>query len=137
MGQGRRAPIERSRGATVKEVAGDPGMAPHIEKLTRRRCILQNSTSFKKGELRRRQGQRGPGKVTSAARQAIMEVVDGNSHRLQQWLDDVAERDGPAAALAIYVKMLEFAVPKLARQELVGDVAEPQELIVRWLPSTN
>lgn len=59
------------------------------------------------------------------------------SHRLQQWLDDVAERDGPAAALAIYVKMLEFAVPKLARQELIGDAAEPQELIVRWLPSTS
>ena len=98
---------------------------------------MENATSFKKGELRRRQGQRGPGKVTSAARQAIMQVVDGNSHRLQQWLDDVAERDGPAAALVIYVKMLEFVVPKLARQELVGDVAEPQELIVRWLPATN
>ena len=98
---------------------------------------MKNASSFKKGELRRRQGQRGPGKVTSAARQAVMEVVDGNSHRLQQWLDDVAERDGPAAALVIYVKMLEFVVPKLARQELVGEDVGPQELIVRWMPSTN
>ena len=70
-------------------------------------------------------------------RQAIMEVVDGNSHRLQQWLDDVAERDGPAAAIVIYVKMLEFVVPKLARQELVNENVGPQELIVRWLLSTD
>ena len=98
---------------------------------------MKNASSFKKGELRRRQGQRGPGKVTSAARQAIMEVVDGNSHRLRQWLDDVAERDGPAAALVIYLKMLEFVVPKLARQELVSGDVGPQELVVRWLPSSG
>lgn len=82
MGQGRRAPIERSRGATVKEVAGDPGMAPHIEKLTRRRCILQNSTSFKKGELRRRQGQRGPG----PRRPAALEPMTRHKPAVVVWL---------------------------------------------------
>ena len=93
-----------------------------------------NSCSFVKGQKRPNQGKRGPGKVPSQARAALAEFADANAGRLQGWLDDVAERDGAAAAFGLYVKMLEFVVPKVARQELVGDTAAKQEITVRWQP---
>ena len=94
--------------------------------------MATNSGCFVKGQKRPNQGKRGPGKVPSQARAALAEFADANAGRLQGWLDDVAERDGAAAAFGLYVKMLEFVVPKVARQELVGDATEPVELIVGW-----
>ena len=74
-----------------------------------------------------------PNKDTKNAREAIARFVDGNADRLQGWLDEVAERDGPAAAIGCYVRLLEFIVPKVARQELVGDDAGPLEVVVTWM----
>ena len=90
---------------------------------------------FVKGQKKPNQGKRGPGKVPSQARAALAEFADANAGRLQGWLDDVADRDGPAAAFGLYVKLLEFVVPKIARQDLVGDTAAKQEITVRWLPA--
>jgi hypothetical protein len=45
-----------------------------------------NSGTFVKGEIRPKQGKRGPGKITMLARQAIALVVDGNAHKLQSLL---------------------------------------------------
>ena len=79
-----------------------------------------NSGTFKKGEKKRRQGERGPGKTTLAAREAIAKLVDGNVDRVQGWLDQIASEDGPKAAMTCCMDLLEYHVPKLARTEVAG-----------------
>lgn len=61
-----------------------------------------------------------PNKATANARQAIAEFIDGNAHRLQGWLDAVAEADGPQAAIDCFNSLVEYHVPKLARTEITG-----------------
>lgn len=83
---------------------------------------MANSTAFKKGEKKPNQGKRGPGKVTLQAREAIAKLADGNVDRLQGWLDDIAadEKQGPAVAFKLFMDVLEYHVPKLARTEHTG-----------------
>ena len=50
----------------------------------------------------------------------IASFVDGNSQRLQMWLDEVYERDGPKAAFACFSDLIEYHVPKLSRTEVTG-----------------
>jgi hypothetical protein len=81
-----------------------------------------------------------PNKATSDARQAIAAFVDGNAHRLTGWLDQVAQgvktidEDGeekyivapnPAKAFDMFQSVVEYHIPKLARQELVGNDDKP------------
>ena len=61
-----------------------------------------------------------PNKATVNARETIAAFVDGNAARLNDWLDQIAETDGPKAAFACVVDLLEYHVPKLARTELTG-----------------
>ena len=86
-----------------------------------------------------RLGGRAPGtpnKATSDARQAIASFVDGNAHRLSEWLDKVANGvrndDGefvvppnPAKAFDMFQSVVEYHVPKLARHEHAGDPNAP------------
>lgn len=91
-------------------------------------------------------GGRPPGvlnKTTRAAREAIAAFVDDNAHRLQKWLDEVAEGkpmlgpDGkqlytdegepryivppnPEKAHNMFQSVIEYHVPKLARSEVTG-----------------
>ena len=88
---------------------------------------MVNTGTFKKGEKKRKQGERGPGKATVAAREAIGMFVDGNVHRLTAWLDDVANGDpmsdikpNPAKAFELFQSVVEYHVPKLARSEITG-----------------
>ena len=85
-----------------------------------------------------------PNKATSDARQAIASFVDGNAHRLTEWLDKVAEgvkgtevtKDGqavevfvvapnPAKAFDLFQSVVEYHIPKLARMEVAGDDNKP------------
>lgn len=85
-----------------------------------------------------------PNKATADARQAIAAFVDGNAHRLTEWLDRVAEgvkvteqtEDGqivekyvvtpnPAKAFDMFQSVVEYHVPKLARMEVAGDAENP------------
>jgi len=78
-----------------------------------------------------------PNKASTEARQAIASFVDGNAHRLTGWLDKVAEGvktpDGaeyvvppnPAKAFDMFQSVVEYHIPKLARQEHVGDDNRP------------
>lgn len=68
-----------------------------------------------------------PNKSTAQAREAIARFVDHNAPRLQQWLDQIAETDGPKAAFACVMDLLEYHVPKLARTEVSGPNGGPQE----------
>mgnify|MGYP003344944587 CR=1 FL=1 len=87
-----------------------------------------------------------PNKATSDARQAIASFVDGNAHRLTEWLDKVAEgvkmvdpetgeekyvvQPNPAKAFDMFQSVVEYHIPKLARQEVVGDPNAPVEVDV-------
>lgn len=81
-----------------------------------------------------------PNKVTLEARKAIADFVDGNAHRLVEWLDAVAAGDptydrppDPAKAFDLFQKVIEYHVPRLARQELTGRDGGPVEVKeVRW-----
>lgn len=66
-----------------------------------------------------------PNKSTTKARESITKVTNDNAPRIAKWLREVHEQDGPKAALDMYIKLLEFSVPKLARQEIVGDGGGP------------
>jgi hypothetical protein len=95
---------------------------------------VANAGQFKKGDKRPGAGRpKGlPNKTTVAAREAIARFVDGNADRLQGWLDEIAEDQGPAAAFKCFADLLEYHVPKLARTELTGADGGPQELKITW-----
>ena len=72
-----------------------------------------------------------PNKATAAAREAIARFVDGNAHRLQEWLDQVADgvqnyegeyivKPDPEKAYSLFQSVIEYHVPKLARTEHTG-----------------
>ena len=75
-----------------------------------------------------------PNKSTALAREAIAKFVDGNSHKLQEWLDDIAtnEKLGPKVAFDCFMQVAEYHVPKLARTEQVGDATQPVVHIYKW-----
>ena len=60
-----------------------------------------------------------PNKATAQAREAIARFVDGNAHRLQEWLDQIA-LESPEKAFTLFQSVIEYHVPKLARTELTG-----------------
>jgi len=75
-----------------------------------------------------------PNKSTALAREAIARFVDGNSHKLQEWLDEIAmnEKLGPKVAFDCFMQVAEYHVPKLARVEQVGDETKPVVHIYKW-----
>ena len=66
-----------------------------------------------------------PNKATAAVREAIAVFAEGNAHKLQEWLDDVAmgvggNKPDPAKAADLYLRAIEYHIPKLARTEMTG-----------------
>lgn len=88
-----------------------------------------------------------PNKSTSMAREAIARFVDGNTHKMQEWLESVAngvysEEEGkylvfpnPEKAFNMLQTVMEYHVPKLARTEVVGDEKAPVKIQVSWKKS--
>jgi hypothetical protein len=74
-------------------------------------------------------------KSTLAAREAIARFVDGNAHRVQIWLDAIAETEGPLKAFQCYTDMIEYHVPKLSRTELTGKDEGPVQMVIKWKPT--
>jgi len=66
-----------------------------------------------------------PNKATANAREAIARFVDNNAPRLEGWLEQIADSQGPAAAFRCVTDLLEYHVPKLARVEMTGKDGEP------------
>jgi len=80
-----------------------------------------------------------PNKTTQQAREAIAMFVDGNAHRLAEWLDEVAngipEADiepNPAKAFELFQSVVEYHVPKLARTEITGADEGAIEMVIKW-----
>lgn len=61
--------------------------------------------------------------ATQDARMAIASFVNGNAERLVGWLDRIAE-DDPKDAFNAFMSVVEYHIPKLARQELTGPGGE-------------
>ena len=55
---------------------------------------------------------------TGRVRYALSQLAQNNVERIQEWLDAVALVDGPKAALELFLKMLEYSIPKLSRTEV-------------------
>jgi hypothetical protein len=62
-----------------------------------------------------------PNKATADARKAIAAFAEDNVGKLQTWPDAVAEKD-PARAADLFVRLLEYQVPKPARTECSTEV---------------
>jgi hypothetical protein len=75
-----------------------------------------------------------PNKSTTLAREAIARFVDGNSHKLQEWLEAIAEdpKYGPKYAFDCFMQVAEYHVPKLARTEHTGSEDKPIRYVVTW-----
>lgn len=74
-----------------------------------------------------------PNRATADVRAAIATFAEGNAHKLQQWLDSVAEGSGgnrpdPAKAADLYLRAIEYHIPKLARTEVTGNNGGPVEI---------
>jgi hypothetical protein len=81
-----------------------------------------------------------PNKSTALAREAIAKFVDGNSHKMQEWLEQVAigvkNEDNkfivlpnPEKAFGMLQSVMEYHLPKLARTEHLGDEDQPVKII--------
>lgn len=77
-------------------------------------------------------------KATKAFRETVTELLEGNAENVHAWLETVAYGDGdqvkpdPKGALTLLAQLAEYATPKLARQELVGDSDAPVKIEVSW-----
>jgi len=144
-----------SSGNTFKHTTPEAAIITNPKKKTPTKKVPEkkraaNQTSFKEGHAKYPgQGKRGPNKSTVAAREAIAMFVDGNAHRLQEWLDSIAKgvppkvdpktrkpipltgvAPNPEKAAALFIQVIEYHVPKLARTVHVGDPDEPVYQVV-------
>jgi hypothetical protein len=74
-----------------------------------------------------------PNKATAAVREAIAVFAEGNAHKLQEWLDDIAmgvggNKPDPAKAADLYLRAIEYHIPKLARTEMTGPDGGPVQV---------
>jgi hypothetical protein len=79
-----------------------------------------------------------PNKATKDVKEAIARFAEGNVHKLEEWLETIAYGDGdqvkpdPAKAADLYMKVIEYHIPKLARTELAGDKDAPLKTVLTW-----
>ena len=72
-----------------------------------------------------------PNKSTAAVREAIAKMAELNAPRFSNWLDQVAAKS-PEKACDIYLRAIEYHIPKLARTEVTGQDGQPVALQVTW-----
>lgn len=95
---------------------------------------MTNKTEPKIGKNRGNAGKGrpkgSPNKITQEFRDTVKQLLDDNADNVAIWLTQVASgtddsKPDPKGALDILSKLAEFAAPKLARTELVGDKENP------------
>ena len=78
-----------------------------------------------------------PNRATADVRAAIAAFAESNAHKLQDWLNRVAEgsegvKPDPGRAADLYLRAIEYHIPKLARTEVTGQDGAPIEMVVSW-----
>ena len=72
-----------------------------------------------------------PNKSTAAVREAIAKMAEMNAPRFAMWLDEVAQKS-PEKACDIYLRAIEYHIPKLARTEVTGTDGQPVAMQISW-----
>ncbi len=78
-----------------------------------------------------------PNKTTQNVREMIAMVAEQNASKFSEWLERVAEGDAktkpdPGKAAELYLKAIEYHIPKLARTEVSGSNGTPLEMVISW-----
>lgn len=61
-----------------------------------------------------------PNNTTRDVRAAIATIAENKISEVEGWLTSIAQED-PAKALDLYLRMIEYHIPKLARSEVTGE----------------
>lgn len=61
-----------------------------------------------------------PNKATADVRAAIAEIAQNNVENVQRWLARTAKTQ-PGRALDLYIRLIEYHIPKLSRAEVTGE----------------
>ena len=72
-----------------------------------------------------------PNKSTAIVREAIARMAEDNAENFNLWLAQVAA-SSPEKACDIYLKAIEYHIPKLARTEHTGVDNAPIQLSIGW-----
>lgn len=77
-----------------------------------------------------------PNRATADVRAMIARVAEGKAADFERWLDETAKGGGdrkpdPAKAAELYLKAIEYHIPKLARTEHAGDPNNPIQAVTR------
>lgn len=84
-----------------------------------------------------------PNKATTQFRETVNALLTANAENVAVWLEQVATGNGdpdkadPAKALDLLAKLAEYAAPKLARTEVVGDGGGPLKTVIEWQTSSE
>lgn len=70
-----------------------------------------------------------PNKTTAEVKQAMASFTADNIDHLTTWLSQV---DDPSKRIDLFLKALEYTMPKLARSEMVGDENKPIVHVYKW-----
>jgi hypothetical protein len=73
-----------------------------------------------------------PNRATSAVREAIARMAEENAENFNLWLSQVAATS-PEKACDIYLKAIEYHIPKLARTEVTGKDDGPINIGFSWI----
>jgi hypothetical protein len=68
-------------------------------------------------------------KATAAVREAIARMAEDNAENFVSWITEVAGKS-PEKACDIYLRAIEYHIPKLARTEVTGDGGGPLSIKV-------
>ncbi len=81
--------------------------------------------AFKKGQSGNPEGRKPgtPNKTTKQVREAYQRLTEANLDNMSIWLSQIASED-PAKAMDLMLRLSEYIIPKLARQEVVGNNGE-------------
>ena len=72
-----------------------------------------------------------PNRATTDVREAIALIAQRNVGNFETWLGKVAAED-PSKAADLYLKAIEYHIPKLARSEVSGPNGGPQVVEATW-----
>jgi len=76
--------------------------------------------AFKEGQEKKGGRAKGtPNKSTAEIRDAYQKLVESNLTNMTEWLKQVADQN-PERAMDLMLKLSEYMIPKLARQEVTG-----------------